>query len=60
MLRMIVSEVKSFLPSARSRVRGQWSVFGQPRADGAFWDVPVEALSGTLLGAGDGMAEVER
>ena len=51
---------KDFLAlRAQSSIGGQCTVFGQPRADGAFWDVLVKASSQNLLGLCCGMTEVE-
>ena len=44
---------------AQSSICGQCTVFGQPRADGAFWDVLVKASSQNLLGLRYGVTKVE-
>ena len=51
---------KEFLAlRAQSSIGGQCTVFGQPRADGAFRDLSMKAPSQNLLGLRCGMTEVE-
>ena len=45
--------------SAQAGVGCERSVFGEPGADGAFRDLPVEALAQELLGFGEGVTEIE-
>ena len=51
---------KDFLAlRAQPSIGAQCPVFGQPRANGAFWDVLVKASSQNLLGLRYGITEVE-
>ena len=46
--------------TAQAGVGGEWSVFGEPGADGALWNVAMEALAQETLRLGERVAEVER